>query len=644
MSPEHWQQVEEIFQTALDLEPEERAPYLTLACGNDAELRREVEKLLSQYEQAGDFIDGPLYEQSGISALAALMNRAGDPVQGRRVGAYRIEREIGRGGMGTVYEAVRADNEFRRRVAVKLVKRGMDTDFILRRFRRERRILATLEHPNIACLLDGGTTDDGLPYFVMEYIEGQSLYRYSDARRLSIAERLKLFRPICEAVHYAHEKHVVHRDLKPSNVLVTGEGAPKLLDFGIAKLLKPDSAYDTIDPTQTALRMMTPEYASPEQVRGESASPASDIYSLGVMLYELLTGHRPYHLKNRAMHEIARVICEEDPENLSVSLTRDDGLVPTGAREKTTLEFLFQARNSNLESLRRELSGDLNGIVFKALRKDAKDRYVTAIELRDDITRHLEGRPVAAPRYAPPQAKTTRAAKDDKKSGEVSIAVLPFKMIGPRGSDETGDEYLGVGLADALITRLSNVRRLVLRPTSSVLGYGASDSNLFDAGRALGVEYILNGNIRRVGERIRVTAQLLNVKDNSTRWSESFDERFTDVLELEDSLSEKVARSLIPRLTGEERRRLEKRGTNNPEAYEFYLRGRYFYNKFSGESLLKAVESYREAIRLDAQYAQPHVGIADFYTWSAIFGEMPSREAFPLAAAAARRALEIDPA
>src|SRR6185503_5635574 len=239
MSPERWQQLEDIFQTALDLAPDERNPYITKACAGDADLRRQVETLLTQYHETNNLLDETLSVHGDMHALAALINDESDPMIGRRIGAYRIEREVGRGGMGAVYEAVRADNMFRKRVAIKLVKRGMDTDFILRRFRNERQILATLDHPNIARLLDGGTTDDGLPYFVMEYIEGRPLYYYCDERQLSINERLKLFRSICDALNYAHQKQVVHRDIKPSNVLVTSEGIPKLLDFGIAKLLDP---------------------------------------------------------------------------------------------------------------------------------------------------------------------------------------------------------------------------------------------------------------------------------------------------------------------------------------------------------------------------------------------------------------------
>src|SRR2546423_1760765 len=269
MTPERWKQVEAVFQGALDLAPEERARYVTSVCGGDAALKSEVAALLTQYEQAGDLLTQTLSVPGGLHALAALLDDVRDPLLGQMLGAYRVEREVGRGGMGTVYEAVRADNIFRRRVAIKLVKRGMDTDFVLRRFRNERQILANLDHPNIARLLDGGTTPDGLPYFVMEYIEGQPLYAYCDAARLTVSERLWLFLTVCDAIRYAHHKQVIHRDIKPSNILVTDEGVAKLLDFGIAKLLDPELAAETIDMTMTAMRLMTPEYASPEQVKGD---------------------------------------------------------------------------------------------------------------------------------------------------------------------------------------------------------------------------------------------------------------------------------------------------------------------------------------------------------------------------------------
>ncbi|HEY7785041.1 MAG TPA: serine/threonine-protein kinase, partial [Pyrinomonadaceae bacterium] len=252
MTSERWQQVEQIFQAALDRNPEERDRFLAEACADDAGLKRDVQELLLQHESGGVVLQPPNQARTDIGSIEIDDT---DPMIGRRLGAYRIEREIGRGGMGAVYEAARVDNEFRKRAAIKLVKRGMDTDFVLRRFRKERQILAALDHPNIALLLDGGTTDDGRPYFVMEYIEGQPLYRYCDSNQLNIRERLKLFLSICDALHYAHQKQVVHRDIKPSNVIVTREGTPKLLDFGIAKLLNPDLAGDiTHDPTATAMR------------------------------------------------------------------------------------------------------------------------------------------------------------------------------------------------------------------------------------------------------------------------------------------------------------------------------------------------------------------------------------------------------
>jgi serine/threonine protein kinase len=294
-------------------------------------------------------------------------------------------------------------------------------------------------------LLDGGTTEDGLPYFVMEYIEGQSLYRYCDARRLGVAERLRLFQLICDAVHFAHQNLVVHRDIKPSNILVTADGAPHLLDFGIAKLLAPELAADTIDVTGTVTRLMTPEYASPEQVRGERAKPTSDIYSLGTVLYELLTGRRPLRLRSRAAYEIARAICEEEPELPSVIVTRADNLAPVGADGAATIEAICQARGASPEDLQCELAGDLDRIALKALRKDPRQRYQSAAELREDITRHLEGRPISAPFYSPDPLATRPLSTHSGVSGATTIAILPLKLLTASSSEDTGDKYLSVG-------------------------------------------------------------------------------------------------------------------------------------------------------------------------------------------------------
>jgi serine/threonine protein kinase/tetratricopeptide (TPR) repeat protein len=640
MTPERWQQIEDIFQTVVDLPTDQRTEYLAGACAEDDELRTMVDVLVVQLAQATNFIETPAVT-GGTEWLEPLAE--GDPLLGRRVGAYRLECEIGRGGMGAVYLAVRADNEFQKQVAVKLVKRGMDTDFILRRFRRERQILASLDHPHIARLLDGGTTEDGLPYFVMEYIEGQPLYQYCDSHRLGIADRLNLFRQICDAVHFAHQHLVIHRDIKPSNILVTADGTPKLLDFGIAKLLNPGLATETLDPTGTAMRLMTPEYASPEQVRGERTTPISDVYSLGTLLYELLTGHRPYRLRGRALHEIARVVCEEEPIRPSLSLTDKDDTILPGLGSEVTIGVIAQMRGTDPETLQRELAGDLDRITLKALRKDPRQRYPSASELREDITRHLEGRPISAAFYAV-ESKETRqlSASKQRMMGTTAIAILPLKLLAFSAQDDTGDKYLSVGLADALITRLSNVHSLTVRPTSSVLPYGDDSVNPLDAGQNLGVDFVLDGRIKRAGDRIRITLQLLDVHTSATVWAQQFDEQFTDVLSLEDTITAQVTEVLLPHLTGEERRRLNKRATDDTEAFEAYLRGRHHLNTFTEEGFAKAIVAYHQAIACDPNYALAYAGIADYYNWLGVYGVMPPHECFSAAIDAATKAIAIN--
>jgi serine/threonine protein kinase len=312
MRPERWQQVRGVLQNALALTAAERPAYLDRACANDPELRGEVESLLVSHDQAGSvFLNNPAMDLK--SALAEIGSRS--TWSGRRIGVYQIVEEIGHGGMGEVYRAVRADGQYKREVAIKLVRGGYDTAMVLERFLHERQILASLDHPNIARLYDGGTTEEGLPYLVMELIDGTPIDQYCEEHDLGLNERLKLFTQVCAAVQYAHQRLVIHRDIKPSNILVTAEEVPKLLDFGIAKILDPGAAAET-----TLMRPMTPEYASPEQIRGETITTATDVYSLGVVLYQLLTGHSPYPGSTRTPLELARVICEVEPTKPSSSI------------------------------------------------------------------------------------------------------------------------------------------------------------------------------------------------------------------------------------------------------------------------------------------------------------------------------------
>lgn len=390
MDPERWKKIKPILEEAVDVDPGRRSEFLARTCGVDGELAREIEGLLSFHDLASD----PL-EQSPHAGLPADVP---DSLLGKQIGHYRIVEVIGKGGMGTVYLAERADGEFSQRVALKLIKRGMDSDAIIRRFVHERQILASLNHPNIARLLDGGTTSDGLPYLVIEYIEGQLLDVYCDAKQFSIEERLEIFRMVCSAVSYAHNQSVIHRDIKPANVLVTKDGIPKLVDFGIAKILYPESSEQTAEITETIFRAMTPKYASPEQIKGEPVTAASDIYSLGVMLYELLTGRSPYKIKNLRPDEMISIIGEAEPERPSSAITQLQEVDPTDddVNKGATLEYVCRARDSEPEKLSRRLRGDLDNIVLMALRKEPERRYQSADELSDDIRRHLEGLPVDA--------------------------------------------------------------------------------------------------------------------------------------------------------------------------------------------------------------------------------------------------------
>jgi eukaryotic-like serine/threonine-protein kinase len=388
MTPERWQQVRQVFDAAISLQGSERASYIARACSSDFELRVEVESLLFSDEQAASgFLNVPAGSLLKKQAPAlTLPNRVG-----HRMGAYQVLGEIGRGGMGDVYRAARADGQFTKEVAIKLVRGGLDTAFVLSRFCTERQILATLDHPNIARLLDGGTTEDGIPYLVMELIQGTRIDLFCDERKLSITQRLQLFGQVCAAVQYAHQHLVIHRDIKPSNILVTEEGVPKLLDFGIAKILDPAAGAET-----TMLRPMTPEYASPEQIRGEPITTASDVYSLGVVLYQLLTGRSPYPGGTRSSHELARAVCETDPGRPSVVVLKPQTARVGEQVELLTPEQVSATREGSLAKLHRRLEGDLDNIVLMAMRKEPLRRYPSVEQFAEDVHRHLEALPVAA--------------------------------------------------------------------------------------------------------------------------------------------------------------------------------------------------------------------------------------------------------
>jgi len=409
MNPEQWEKVQSLFEKALDLEPAERENFLRSECGNDKELFYEVLSLLSADENQHSIFSG-----SAADYIAADETN----LAGKNFGNYRAIKQIASGGMGSVYLAERADGVFEQKVALKVVKPGMNSHEIISRFEDERQILARLQHPNIARLLDGGISESGLPYFTMEYVEGKPITDYCDDKNLTIEQRLELFKKVCEAVFYAHQNLVIHRDIKPSNILVKEDGTVKLLDFGIAKVFEEDEDQKSL--TRTGMRVMTPEYASPEQVRGEPVSTATDIYSLGLILYQLLTGCPPYEVPTTSALEMERIICLTDPQKPSTMITKMYSS-SSGTKQNISPEFISSKRKTTIRRLKKRISGDLDNICLMAIRKEPERRYSSIVQFINDIDNHLTGLPVIA-------RKSTASYRTKKfiqrhKVGVVVIAV-----------------------------------------------------------------------------------------------------------------------------------------------------------------------------------------------------------------------------
>ncbi len=389
----YWEKKKEIFSRFLEDDPEDLPDFLAENCGRDDDLRRDVEAFIAAYREAGDFIERPAFNVT--SAIT------GEPRIDRNLGRYRILEQIGSGGMGAVFLAERSDGEFSQQVAVKIIRHIFADRELVDRFKRERQILANLNHPNIAKLIDGGVSESGEPFLAMEFIEGEPIMSFAETRGLSVEERLKLFIKVCRAVKYAHQNLIIHRDLKPGNILVTNDGEPKLLDFGLAKFLDENTLTDA-ERTQTAYRAFTPAYASPEQIRGDQLTTFSDIYSLGVVLYELLTTKHPFDFGNKNVDQIGRMISELDPPLPSANSTQPGRIT--------------------------QLKGDLDNIALRAMRKEPERRYESVEAFIDDIERHLNGLPVKAR----PNTYGYRALKFAKrhKAGVIAALLVILSLVG----------------------------------------------------------------------------------------------------------------------------------------------------------------------------------------------------------------------
>jgi serine/threonine protein kinase/tetratricopeptide (TPR) repeat protein len=639
---EHSAIVERLFHETLACEPAGRAEFLAAACGGDVAVMADVASLLTSYENEKNPLERPAFHLSALQMAHRVFDQ--ELLDGPWIAGYTLIREIGRGGMGAVYEGSRPDSNLHERFAVKLVKREIATDFIIRRFEHERRILANLEHPYIARLLDGGTTDDGLPYLVMEYVEGQPIDEYVAEAGLPTLGRLEVFLDVCDAVSYAHSHGVIHRDLKPSNILVTREGTPKLLDFGIAKLVNLEFEGKAVDHTATIHRVMTPRYASPEQLSGRALTEASDVYSLGVLLYVLLTGEHPYQFS------------EHRPEAILRSIDRQRIRKPSDAVTHSI------APGRDTEEVTRELKGNLDRIVLKALRREPDRRYESIEEFANDIRLHIAGRKITAKRdsvayrskqflrqhraYVLPTAMigalclllgVLMGLSGARTKPKTSIAVMPFSG----GAEGSYSEQLANGLANGLSERLSSLPQLAVLSQNSVLSYKRRRLDPKTVAQSLGVETVMTGSLTVDEERLSIQIQLI-ADNGNTMSANTYTVRPSELLSVQRRIIADVTQKLGVTPSAAQLSESLRQQTNDEEAYQLYLRGRYFFNRRLTEDFYKGIEYFRRATERDPQYALAYAGIADCYGLLGAYMTLSPAEAFKPAREAAMKAIEID--
>ena len=655
MDPHRWQRLKSILNEAFEQESTSaRLAFVERSCSGDEALLQDAESLLAEAESL---------RRSAYDDLEACAENAEQRIRrsetvshiGKRIGAYSVTREIGRGGMGMVYLAARADGYFQKQVAIKVLKPGAETEEMLRRFYSERQVLARLDHPNIARLLDAGSTEDGSQYFVMEYVEGIPVTRFLEDRNAPVPVRLDLFLKICSAVEAAHANSVVHRDLKPSNILVTEKGDVKLLDFGIAKVML--APVDDIRADAPTSELFTPVSAAPEQARGETVSELTDVYALGVLLYEILSGRKPHRFphRNPTFEELLTVLCEQEPHPPSFAV--DD------------------------RSRQRELRGDLDAIVRCALQKNPAKRYASVKCLADDVRRHLAGEPV--------RVRSTERAYVFRRSiaarpltlafaslavacalsllllsGRVflnrkryepaagvtppgnAIAVLIFRTLTPGTAvlpfegpgSNTDDSCFADGIHDDIRAGLTRQSTFKVIGRNSVAAYRDAGNGRAIA-EALGAAYILEGSVQRLSERLRVNARLIDARSETTSWEHHFDEPIEALVSIESEIVDAVSTHMGAPLSAADKRDLATRPTPDPAAYLSYLRALHAFNQ---PDYSRAIDFLNDAIARDPRFLRAYCLLSKTQIQLYRF-VYPSEESLAAAKAAAVTALRLAP-
>ena len=668
LSPDQLVRMSRLLDEALPLDEAGRRAWLARLGPEHADLASPLREALQPSAGPGAVFMStlPKLEPGGSES-----ERGGEPDStpasglepGAHVGPYELLRPLGAGGMAEVWLARRADGAFKRDVALKLPMATRMRRDLEQRFARERDILASLEHPHIARLYDAGIDVDGLPYLSMEYVEGSPLTTWSDRHGIGIVERLQLFLQVLDAVRYAHAKQVIHRDLKPSNILVTESRQVRLLDFGIAKLLDADEAGLT-QITSVYGRAMTPVYASPEFLNGEPIDARSDIYSLGVLLYELLTGARPHRLKDGASPGVHAHAATE------------------GRVKKPSTQLEPQAcavRAATQEQLVRRLRGDLDAIVLKALASEPGERYVSAADLAGDLARFLRGEPIrarparvpyrlkkfvlrnrgvvaataaaaaavlAAAAYTLHREATAQARIETRAVAmlaslknpivDKSVAVLPFLDL----SEARNQEYFSDGLTEELINRLAQIPDLQVIARTSSFYFKGKQVAAAEIGRDLGVAYLLEGSVRRAGAAIRVSAQLVRADSGVHIWSQSYDRDVKDIFQVQGEIAAAVVAGLKLQLLPQQQAADPYR-SDDPEAYNQFLLARQFGRRGNLDDYRRAAAAYRRAIVLDPGYAAAHAGLSFIET--RIANATQDAAGFERARDAAERALALAP-